>query len=191
MIVTSEKVYAMLGNSALWKVAVQSHEVLGQAGIAHTICDGVAVCLHGYQRNTTDIDLIVKAEDSDSIKELLGGLGYKWNDQEKEFSSPEGIVLQFLMAGTKAGKDSEVTVPEPSGDSNIELREGVSVVRLSRLIEMKIACGTGSLRRTHKDFADVVELIARRQLDSTFAKYLHRSVRKTFKQLSRQAQAEE
>ena len=63
-------------------------------------------------------------------------------------------------------------------------------MKLSRLIEMKIASGLGSVRRTHKDFADVVELIAIRKLDSSFAQYLHKSVRQTFKELVRSALSE-
>ncbi len=55
----------------------------------------------------------------------------------------------------------------------------------SRLIEMKLASGLGSMRRTHKDFADVVELIAIRRLDGSFAKYLHPSLRSTFRELVR------
>jgi len=65
--------------------------------------------------------------------------------------------------------------------------EGLSVVRLSRLIEIKIACGTSNLRRTHKDFADVVELIAIRKLDGSFARFLHKSLRPTFRDLVRNA----
>ena len=99
--------------------------------------------------------------------------------------------MQFLISGSKAGKDSEATIPEPTGDLNIEEREGLSVVKLSRLIEMKIASGLGSVRRTHKDFADVVELIAIRNLDSSFAQYLHKSIRQTFKELVRNAQSKD
>ncbi|MFY8072551.1 MAG: hypothetical protein ACOVNQ_12740 [Pirellula sp.] len=50
---------------------------------------------------------------------------------------------------------------------------------------MKLASGLGSMRRTHKDFADVVELIAIRRLDGSFAKYLHPSLRPTFSELVR------
>ena len=39
------------------------------------------------------------------------------------------------------------------------------------------------MRRTHKDFANVVELIAIRQLDSSFARHLHPSVRPAFRNL--------
>lgn len=93
------------------------------------------------------------------------------------------------MAGEKAGKGTEVTIPQPVGELNVEQR--LCVVKLSRLIEMKLASGQGNMRRTHKDFADIVELIAVRKLDSSFARYLHSSVRDTFRQLVRNACADE
>ena len=191
LMATTQKVYAMLGNESLWEIAVRCHELFQQAEIPHSICGGVAVCLHGYQRNTTDVDFIINAEDSAQIKELLLAAEFEWDDALKEFRSASGIAVQFLISGSKAGKDSEATIPEPTGDLNIEEREGLSVVKLSRLIEMKIASGLGSVRRTHKDFADVVELIAIRNLDSSFAQYLHKSIRQTFKELVRIAQSED
>lgn len=54
---------------------------------------------------------------------------------------------------------------------------------LLRLIEMKLASGLRSIRRTHRDFADVVELIAIRKLDGSFARLLHKSLRPTFREL--------
>lgn len=101
----------------------------------------------------------------------------------------DGIAIQFLIAGQKAGKGTEVSVAEPIGDLNVEQIEGLSVVRLSRLIEMKIACGMSNIRRTHKDFADVVELIAIRELNGTFARFLHKSLRPAFRELVRNATA--
>jgi len=80
-------------------------------------------------------------------------------------------------------------VVAPAGDDNVEEIEGLSVVRLSRLIEMKIARGSSQLRRTYRDFADVVELISKRKLDGAFARHLHKSVRPTFRQLVRHANA--
>lgn len=187
---STEKVFAMLGNESLWEIALHCHNVFEQEKIPHSICGGVAVCIHGYQRNTTDVDLIINADDSGRVKELLLVNSYQWDDQLKEFRSPSGIAVQFLIAGEKAGKGSEVNIPEPSGELNVEQRDGLTVVRLSRLIEMKIACGLGSLRRTHKDFADVVELIAIRDLDSSFARYLHKSLRSTFRELVHRVKAE-
>lgn len=65
--------------------------------------------------------------------------------------------------------------------------EGLPAMSLARLIESKIACGEGNLRRTHKDFADVVELIAVHQLHGGFAGQLHKSVRGTFRRLVKHA----
>lgn len=181
--ITTAKVYAMLGNESLWEIALRCHQIFQQSGIPHSICGGVAVCLHGYQRNTADVDVIINSNDSSKVKELLLAESFQWVEELTEFKSPSGVPVQFLFAGESAGKGTEVKIPEPEGESNVEELEGLSVVRLSRLIEMKLASGLGSLRRTHRDFADVVELIAIRKLDGSFAGLWHKSLRPTFREL--------
>lgn len=185
---TAEKIYVMLGNENLWRAAVQCHRILATADISHTVCGGVAVCLHGYQRNTVDLDLIIEPEHAAKVRQLLEEAGLTWDTEAKEFRTSGGVAVQFLMTGDRAGNDSEVRLPAPTGDLNVEIVDGLPVLRLSRLIEIKIACGLGSVRRTHKDFADVVELIAIRKLDGSFARHLHKSVRSTFRRLVRNAQ---
>lgn len=187
--ITAQKVYRMLGNESLWNVAERCDALLSAAEIPYSICGGVAVCLHGYQRNTVDLNLVIRSSESESIRKLLSDDGLVWDESNAEFRTPDGIAVQFLLSGQKAGKGSEVTIPDPIGELNVEQREGLSVVRLSRLIEMKIACGMSNLRRTHKDFADVVELIAARDLDGSFARFLHKSLRPTFRELVRNANA--
>ena len=129
----------MLGNENLWQAAEHCHRVLAEANIPYAICGGVAVCLHGYQRNTVDADIIINAADSPRVKELLLSVGLKWSDDAKEFRTTSGVAIQFLIAGEPAGKGSPVVVPEPTGELNVEEKEGLRVVRLSRLMEMKIA----------------------------------------------------
>ncbi len=186
---TAQQVYTMLGNPSLWDVAARCHEMLTEAQIAYSICGGVAVCLHGYQRNTTDLALVIRSTDNEAVRRVLTDAGFAWDSAKAEFRTENGIAIQFLIAGQPAGKGTEVSVSEPVGDVNVEQIEGLSVVRLSRLIEMKIACGMSNLRRTHKDFADVVELIAIRRLDGSSARYLHPSLRSTYRQLARNAAA--
>ena len=189
IMIAAQKVYRMLGNETLWNVAERCDALLSAAGIPYSICGGVAVCLHGYQRNTVDLDLVIRSSERDAVRKVLSDGGLTWDKTNAEFRTPDGIAVPFLISGQKAGKGSEVTIPEPTGDLNVEELEGLPVVRLSRLIEMKIACGLGNLRRTHKDFADVVELIATRNLDATFARFLHKSLRPTFRELVRNANA--
>ncbi len=187
---TAQQVYRMLGNENLWQVAVQCHRALEESHIPHSVCGGVAVCLYGYQRNTVDLDLIIRRADTKAVRTALENAGLLWDEQEAEFRSSGGVPVQFLYAGDRACKDAEVVLPEPEGDSNIETIENLPVLRLSKLIEVKIACGLGNIRRTHKDLADVVELIIVRKLDSSFSRFLHKSVRQAFRGLVKNAHGE-
>ena len=90
-VVSAEKAYSILGNATLWDTARLCHELLDKEGIAHAVIGGVAVCLHGYQRNTVDLDLLVRADDAKSIRGVLGEAGFEWDQQQAEFRSSSGI----------------------------------------------------------------------------------------------------
>lgn len=188
---TTKEVYAMLGNEDLWQAATICHQVFADDGIAHSVCGGIVVCLHGYQRNTTRLDLIVEREQANNDRAALQAGGLTWDAQNKEFRTAGGVAVQFLLSGDRAGRNSEVRLPVPSGELNVETIDGLPVLRLSRLIEIKIACGAENVRRMHKDFADVVELILFRKLDGSFARFLHSSVRDIYRQLVRNAHGEQ
>ena len=180
----------MLGNETLWDAAVASHTLLTDAGLPHAIVGGVAVCLHGYQRNTVDVDLLVRPTDSDSVRQSLISAGWQWQAANKQLVSDSGVVLQFLLAGENAGSGSEVRFPDPADAASVTELEGLPVLTLARLIETKLACGQGNVRRMHKDFADVVELIATHDLNRSFARKLHSSLRPTFRELVGRARGE-
>ncbi len=173
----------MLGNESLWDAAKTAHRLLDESRVAHAVVGGVAVCLHGYQRNTVDIDMVVRQEDAKTARIALEAAGWIWNEDQKECRSPSGVPVQFLFSGERAGRGSEVKIPDPSEAAAVTEFEGLPTLSLACLIETKIACGEGNLRRTHKDFADVVELIAAHDLSRSFARHLHKSVRKTFREL--------
>ena len=180
----------MLGNESLWDTAKACHQALSGAGIPYAVAGGVAVCLHGYQRNTVDLDLLVQPEQVDSVRSVLTVAGFAWDEGHCEFHAPSGIAVQFLVAGERAGRDSEVRLPDPGNPSSVTEVDGLVVLSLAALIESKIACGQSNLRRTHKDFADVVELIAKHHLGRDFARHLHKSVRTAFRQLVTRGRAE-
>lgn len=186
---TAEWTYKMLQNESLWHVARQVHDLLAARSIPHAIVGGVAVCLHGYRRNTVDLDLLVRPEDVDGIRAAMTEQGFIWSPEAREFRTPNDIPVQFLMAGEKAGPQQEATLPDPADRQHVSEIEGLPVLRLSQLVQAKLACGQGNLRRTHRDFADVVELIQVRGLNASFARFLHKSVRKTFRELVRRVQA--
>jgi hypothetical protein len=187
---TAQVTYQMLDNPTLWDTAAGCHAALAAAAIPHAIVGGVAVCLHGYRRNTVDLDLLARRADQSQIRAALKEAGFRWTEAQAEFRSPSGIAVQFLLSGDRAGKGAEVYLPEPDLPGVTVEIEGLVVVSLARLIEMKLACGLGSARRTHRDLADVVELIAIHQLDRSFARHLHKSLRPTFRKLVVQSRGE-
>jgi hypothetical protein len=175
----------MLEKESLWQTATQCHQLLAAAEIPHALLGGVAVCLHGYQRNTVDIDLLIRKDDTQEVRAILEQQGYAWHSDSAEFRSSSGVAVQFLLAGDRAGPSSEVALPDPADQRAVTEREGLPVLTLARLIESKIACGQGNVRRTHKDFADVVELVVKNGLGSSFARSLHKSLRATYRKLVR------
>jgi hypothetical protein len=192
---TAKKVYAMLENESLWEAATQCLQILAAAKIPHAVMGGVAVCLHGYQRNTVDVDLLVRKDDQEAALKSLQGEKFHVGQtflsagtREGRFGRQECLPhIQFLLADDDAGKSSEVKFPDPADERSTTEIEYLPVLRLSKLIESKIACGLGNVRRTHKDFADVVELIIHNRLNSSFARLLHKSLRTTYRELVRRS----
>jgi hypothetical protein len=186
---SAQATYQMLENQTLWDAAVECHSALAAAGVPHAIVGGVAVCLHGYRRNTVDLDLLIRREDQQNVREALEACGYQWSTERAEFRSPAGLPVQFLLSGEKAGKGTAVLLPSPDSlHTTVEI-EGLTVLSLARLIEIKLACGLGSPRRTHRDLADVVELISSHHLGRDFARHLHKSLRAAFRKLVEQSRA--
>jgi hypothetical protein len=189
-VISSERVYALLGNESLWSTALACHDALTDAGIPYAIAGGVAVCLHGYQRDTVDLNLVVPPGQSDKVRAVLEAAGLAWDGQKHEFRNAAGVAVQSLCAGKRAGRDSEVRLADPTDSKAVIELEGLSVLSLAALIESKIACGQSNLRRAHKDFADVVELIAKHHLGRDFARHLHKSLRPIFRELVTRGRAE-
>jgi hypothetical protein len=184
---SAQATYEMLENQTLWTTAVECRAALDAAEIPHAVAGGVAVCLHGYRRNTIDLDVLIRQEDQAKVRAALEQSGFTWIAESAEFRVSSGIPVQFLISGMKAGKDSEVVLPEPDSDGVTVEIEGLNVLDLPRLIEIKLACGWGSPRRTHRDLADVVELIAVHQLSRSFARHLHKSLWAAFRKLVEQS----
>ncbi len=100
---TAREVYTVLGNETLWQTAQRCHQLLRQANIPYAVAGGVAVCVYGYQRNTVDLDLLIRPADQPAVRALLEQAGFAWSDERHEFSTPAGVVVQLLLTGQPAG----------------------------------------------------------------------------------------
>ena len=106
-----------------------------------------------------------------AISAALLKAGFISDEQARRFRDLAGVPVQFVAAGARAGKGSEVLLPSPADDDVAVIIEGLPVLSLPALVESQLACGAGDARRMHRDFAEVVELIAVQRLDGTFARH--------------------
>jgi len=184
---TAKRTFEMLENQTLWETSGRVHDLLAGRGVAHAVVDGVAVCLHGYRRNTVDLAILVRPDDTAAVRSALESDGIAFYGADNEFRTPSGVAVQFVLAGESEGPGQPADFPDPADARQVAQIEGLPVLSLAALIQSKLACGLGNLRRTHKDFADVVELIAIHGLEKSFARFLHKSVRPEFRELVRRA----
>jgi hypothetical protein len=155
---------------------------LTREGIDYTIIGGMALVMHGYVRTTQDVDLLMSAEGLKTFQQLLVGRGFvpTFPGATRRFrDASTDVVVEILIAGEYPGdgKPKPVCFPNPA-TAFIE-RDGIRVIPLSQLIELKLASGLTASDRL-KDLADVQELIRTLNLTADFATQIDPSVREGY-----------
>lgn len=65
----------------------QATATLTDAGVAHALCGGIAVTIHGATRSTKDIDLLVAAEDIERAVDALRDAGWRFRAYPMTFDA--------------------------------------------------------------------------------------------------------
>lgn len=185
--VYAEGLRYFMGEGNLNNTLAQVSADLKERGIDYMVIGAVALMAYGYLRFTEDIDLVLTREGLEAFHRELIGLGYvpAFPGAKKRLrSTRDGVPIEVIVAGEYPGdgKPKPVSFPAPA-DSSIEI-DGVQIVTLEKLIELKLASGMTAPDRL-KDLADVQELIKARGLTSEFAEKLNPYVRKKFLELCR------
>jgi hypothetical protein len=172
--------------SAVHEVLRKITRRLDELGIPYAVVGGMALFMHGYRRFTEDVDLLVAREDLKRIHEHLNGRGYlpPFTKSKNLRDTEHQVKIEFLLSGDYPGdgKPKPVAFPEPSRVT-ME-REGIKLLALPTLIELKLASGMTSVDRL-KDLTDVQELIKILLLPLDFAEQLHPYVRDKYTELWR------
>jgi len=152
------------------------------AGIDYALIGGMALNAHGYRRETVDVDLLVRPDGLRKFAEEFAGKGYlpAFPGARKSFrNTTTGVPVEFLTTGEYPGDGNPkpVAFPDPVTVA-IEI-EGVKVVDLPTLVNLKVASGM-TLPSRRRDLADVQDLIRILGLDASFATQLNPYVTTTF-----------
>ena len=168
------------GASAVHKTLRRIADRLEELGVDYAIAGGMALFFHGYRRFTEDVDVLVTPAGLEIIHVNLEGLGYvKPFEKSKNLRDAEtGVKIDFLISGQFPGdgRPGPVAFPEPE-DAAIEI-EGVQVLGVESIVQLKLASGKESHRTG--DLNDVQKLIQVLKLPREFADRLDPSLRDAF-----------
>ena len=184
--VYAEGLRYLMGRGELNSALAQLSEDLGRHGIDYVVIGAVALMAHGYPRFTEDIDLVMTGEGLETFHRELVGLGYRpaFEGARKRLrATRDDVPVEVITAGEYPGdgRPKPVSFPVPA-EASVEI-DGVRVVTLEKLIELKLASGmTGGVHRL-KDLADVVALIEALDLPADFADRLNPFVRDRYAEL--------
>lgn len=183
--VYAEGLRYFMGEGTLQGTLAQVSSDLKRHGIDYMVIGAVALMAYGYPRFTEDIDLVLTSDGLEAFHRELIGLGYvpAFQGARKRLrSTREGVTIEVIVAGEYPGdgRPKPVSFPVPA-TSSIDI-DGVQIVTLEKLIELKLASGMTAPDRL-KDLADVQELIKLRGLASDFAQALNPYVREKYLEL--------
>ena len=158
--------------------------LLPDADINYAVIGGMALALHGYVRLTQDVDLLMSQAGLEQFRKTLVGRGVlAFTGAKKMFrDAVTDIKVEVVTAGEFPGdgKPKSICFPDPSSVA-LEV-EGLQVVRLETLIELKLASGLTAPDRL-KDLADVQELIRTLELSEQLADRLDPFVQAEYRRL--------
>ncbi len=172
------------GQGRLRKTYDRLTKRLEALGVAYGVVGGYALIVHGVRRFTEDIDILVSGEGLDKLHKQLLGLGYvRVAAGSRNLRDVEtGVKIEFIVAGEFPGDGKPKPVAFPAPETVVERREGIMVINLKSLIELKLASGMTAKGRL-QDLADVQRLIQECGLNTEFAEELNAYVRDKFIEL--------
>lgn len=148
---------------------------LDEAGIPYAVVGAMALNIHGHERVTTDIDVVVTAEARRRIHELLDGNGFlpPFEKSRNLRDTINGVKIDLILAGDFPGDGNPkpVQFPDPSVEP-VVVRNGVRYVTAEKLVELKLASGISHQLR-YRDLGDVVSLIDSARLPREFGDKLN------------------
>lgn len=156
----------------------------------YALIGGMALVAHGYRRFTEDVDILMTPDTLLSFRDRLVGRGYlpAFAGATKSYRDTQtGVRIEIVTTGEYPGdgKPKPVSFPDPA-KARFQ-REGLWLITLEKLIELKLASGLTAVHRL-RDLSDVQELIARLHLPCEFEEKLDSSVRAEYRRLWKNAQ---
>ena len=179
----------LAGRSRIQDTARALARIFDEARIPYAIAGAIALGAHGRVRLTEDVDVLVRREDLARFKGAWLGRGYveATPGLKAVRDTARGVRIDFLLTGDYPGAGAPKPIAFPDPTARTTEAEGLRVLDLDALIELKLASGMTAAHRG-QDLVDVMELIRARSLPLEHAERLHEWVREKYRELWQLAQ---
>jgi hypothetical protein len=157
---------------------------LAELKIPYAVAGGMAMFFHGFRRFTEDVDILITPEGLEQVRRHLEGLGYVpvFSGSRALRDAESGVRIEFLVTGEFPGDGKPKPVAFPDPDQASSEQQGLRLLNLANLVELKLASGMTSPGRL-RDLADVQELIRTLHLPADFGGQLQPFVRAKYAEL--------
>lgn len=171
------------GRSAVQISLADICKKLDDLQIPYAVAGAMAMFLHGYRRFTEDVDMVVTREGLDAIHKSLEGRGYLpvYRGGKNMRDTSNGVRIKFLVTREYPGDGRPQPVSFPDPAQEFETINGIRVIGLEKLIELKLASGMAAHRI--KDLGDVQEIIKVLKLPKDIGERLDPYVRDQYLEL--------
>ncbi len=158
-------------------------------GLPYAIVGALSLNAYGYQRTTSDVDVLLRREDLESFKKAYLGREYveRFPGSRGFRDAAQEVKIDVLLTGEYPGDGLEKPIAFPDPATAAVRGERFALLPLPTLLELKLASGMTAPHRL-RDLADVIELIRVNALEEKLAESLHPYVREKFRELWRAAQ---
>ncbi len=165
---------------------------LTRLNIPHAIVGAMALNAYGYQRTTSDVDVLVRREGLEAFKGAFLGRGYleRFPGSKGLRDTVQNVKIDVLLTGEYPGDGKEKPVAFPDPAVAAVGGERFALLPLEVLVELKLASGMTAPHRL-RDLADVIELVRVNDLPRELSESLDPYVREKYLELWQAAQSGE
>jgi len=151
---------------------------LDELSIPYAVAGGLALFAHRYRRFTEDVAFLITVQGLKRVHHELDGRGYvRPFAKSKNLRDTEANVkIEFLIAGQFPGDGKPKAFAFPDPEQVAELYDGMKVLNLPTLVNLKLASGISGHARS-RDLSDVEEPIRTLGLREDFVESLDPYVR--------------
>lgn len=159
---------------------------LDKHGIEYAIIGGFALNVHGFKRQTLDVDILLSEDNLNEFHEKLKFNGFvpRFRDSRRSFRDPvSNVGVDIITTGEYPGDGKEKSIAFPNPSTVSEDIGGLKVINIPTLINLKLASYLSMPQERMKDRTDVSGLVKFLSMDKSFEVHLHKDVVDEFRRI--------